>query len=101
MGKTMTLNLRVNPDVRRRAEEVLSQLGIPMSTAIDMYLKQISMTGGIPFDVTLPKAPVSVNADLMTAGEIHAKLKEGYSDIEKGNVHDAPDAFRKFRETHE
>lgn len=34
MGKTTTLNLRVNPDVKRRAEEVLSQLGIPMSTGI-------------------------------------------------------------------
>ena len=49
MKKTTTLNLRVNPDVKRRDEEVLSQLGIPMSTAIDIYLKQISMTGGIPF----------------------------------------------------
>ena len=101
MEKTTTLNLRVNPDVKRRAEEVLSQLGIPMSTAIDIYLKQISMTGGIPFAVTLPKAPVSVNADLMTADEISAKLKEGYNDIEKGNVQDAAIAFQRFRKTHE
>lgn len=100
MEKTMTLNLRVNPDVKRRAEEVLSQLGIPMSTAIDIYLKQISMTGGIPFDVMLPKAPISVNADLMTPDEIRAKLKEGYNDIEKGKVQDATAAFKKFRKTH-
>lgn len=97
MKKTTTLNLRVNPDVKKRAEEVLLQLGIPMATAIDIYLKQISMTGGIPFAVTLPKAPVSVNADMMTTEEIHAKLKEGYNDIEKGNVQDASAAFRKFR----
>jgi len=58
------------------------------------------MTGGIPFAVTLLKAPVSVNADLMTTGEIHAKLKEGYNDIEKGNVQDASDAFQRFREKH-
>jgi DNA-damage-inducible protein J len=89
MQKTTTLNLRVNPDVKRRAEEVLSQLGMPMSTAIDIYLKQISLTGGIPFAVTLPKVPVSINADLMAADEIHAKLQEGYDDIEKGNVQDA------------
>ncbi len=97
MGKTTTLNLRVDPDVKKRAEKVLSQLGIPMSTAIDIYLKQISMTGGIPFAVTLPKAPGSINADMMTTEEIHAKLKEGYNDIEKGNVQDASAAFRKFR----
>ncbi len=60
------------------------------------------MTGGIPFAVTLPKAPVSVNADLMTADEIRAKLKEGYNDIEKGNVQDAAAAFRDFgRHTNE
>ena len=52
MEKTTTLNLRVNPTVKQRAEEVLSQLGMPMSTAIDIYLKQISLSGGIPFAVT-------------------------------------------------
>jgi len=98
--KTTTLNLRVNPDVKKRAEEVLLQLGIPMATAIDIYLKQISITGGIPFAIKLPKAPVSVNADMMTMDEIHAKLKEGYNDIEKGNVQDASVAFKRFRETH-
>lgn len=61
MEKTATLNLRVNPVVKQRAESVLSKLGIPMSTAIDMYLNQIALTGGIPFAVTLPKAPASVN----------------------------------------
>lgn len=101
MEKTTTLNLRVNPDVKRRAEEVLSQHGIPMSTAIDIYLKQISLTGGIPFPVTLPKAPASVNADLMSTDEIRTKLQEGYNDMEKGNVQEAAIAFKKFRETHE
>ena len=40
MEKTATLNLRVNPKVKARAEEVLSRLGIPMSTAVDMYLNR-------------------------------------------------------------
>ena len=53
MEKTATLNLRVNPDVKDRAEAVLSKLGIPMSTAITIYLNQISLTGGIPFAITL------------------------------------------------
>lgn len=48
MEKTMTLNLRVNPTVKQQAEDVLKQLGIPMATAIDMYLRQITLTGGTP-----------------------------------------------------
>ena len=35
MGKTATLNIRVNTDVKENAESVLAQLGIPMATAID------------------------------------------------------------------
>ena len=100
MEKTATLNLRVNPAVKRRAEEVLSRLGIPMSTAIDMYLNQISLTGGIPFAVTLPKVPNSINMDLMTTDELHAKLQRGYEDIEARSLQNAASAFAKFRENH-
>jgi len=100
MEKTATLNLRVNPTVKQRAEDVLARLGIPMSTAIDMYLNQISLTGGIPFAVTLPKAPSILNADLMTTEEIHGKLQEGYDDMQADRVQDAVSAFTKFRENH-
>lgn len=100
MEKTTTLNLRVNPSVKQRAEEILRKLGIPMSTAVDMYLNQISLTGGIPFAVTLPKAPESINADLMTNDVLNEKLQKGYDDIEAGNVQDAREAFSKFRENH-
>ncbi|MDE7427803.1 MAG: type II toxin-antitoxin system RelB/DinJ family antitoxin [Lachnospiraceae bacterium] len=100
MEKTATLNLRVNPTVKQRAEDVLSRLGIPMSTAIDMYLNQISLTGGIPFAVALPKAPQSINTDMMSVEEIHAELQEGYDDIKAGRVQDAASAFTRFRESH-
>lgn len=88
MEKTATLNLRINPNVKKRAEEVLERLGIPMSTAIDMYLNQIYLTGGIPFTVALPNALSVLNADLMTSEEIHTKLREGYDDVQAGRVQD-------------
>ena len=97
MEKTTTLNLRVNPIVKKQAEEVLTQLGMPISTAINIYLKQISITGGIPFAVTLPKAPDRINADLMSDEEIHTKLKKGYDDIKKGKTQDAKEALGKHR----
>lgn len=94
MEKSVTLNLRVNPSVKRQAEDVLKQLGIPMATAIDMYLRQISLTGGIPFAVSLPKAPASVNADAMSAERLRAELQSGYADMKAGNVQDAADVFQ-------
>ena len=55
---------------------------MPMSTVINIYLDQISLTGSIPFAVTLPEAPDIVNADFMTSEEIHNKLQKGYDDID-------------------
>lgn len=99
MEKSATLNLRVNPIVKERAETVLSTLGIPMSTAIDIYLNQIYLTGGIPFAVTLPKAPDSVNADMMTNKQIEEKLMRGIDEADSGKTHDAKSAFEEFRKS--
>jgi addiction module RelB/DinJ family antitoxin len=98
LEKTATLNLRVNPDVKKNAETILAQLGVPMATAVDMFLKQVALTGGIPFAITLPKVPASINADLMSLSEIREKLRDGFADIESGNVTPAREAFRKFVE---
>lgn len=100
MEKTATLNLRVNPTVKQQAEDVLKQLGIPMATAVDMFLRQVSLTGGIPFSVSLPKAPASVNADQMSAAEIRSALQAGVDDMENGSTQDASTAFARFRESH-
>lgn len=100
MEKTATLNLRVSPEVKQDAEEVLKRLGVPMSTAVDMFLRQISLTGGIPFDITLPKAPAAINADVMTAERLRAELMVGLEDMQNGNVQDAAAAFARFRAEH-
>ena len=71
-----------------------------MATAIDMFLKQVTLTGGIPFAVALPKAPDSINADMMSSTQIREKLEEGLSDIKNGKVRSARAVFDEFREVH-
>lgn len=100
MEKTATLNIRINPELKNSAEIILSQLGVPMATAIDMFLKQVTLTGGIPFAVTLPKAPDSVNMDMMSSSQIRNKLNEGLSDIDNGRIQPAREVFARFKEGH-
>lgn len=100
MEKTTTMNLRVNPAVKQQAEDVLKQLGVPMATAVDMFLRQIALTGSIPFAIALPKAPDCVNADKMTAEQLHSAIQAGLDDVEAGNVQDAVAAFAQFRKQH-
>ncbi len=100
MEKSATLNLRVNPTLKQNAESVLSCLGIPMSTAVDMFLNQIVLVGGIPFSVTLPKAPESIDATKMNAAQFHTKIQKGYESYKTGKTQNAFVAFEKFRESH-
>ncbi len=100
MEKTATLNLRVNPTLKQDAESVLGRLGIPMSTAVDMFLNQIVLVGGIPFAVTLPDAPEGVDATRMSNEQIHAKIQRGYEAYKAGHTQNAAEAFKKFRESH-
>ena len=100
MEKTATLNLRVNPALKRDAESILGRLGIPMSTAVDMFLNQVVLVGGIPFPVTLPQAPDSIDMTRMSEDQIHAKLQQGYDAYKEGCTQNAAEAFAKFRESH-
>ena len=97
MEKTATLNLRISPEDKKSAEVVLTKLGIPMATAVAMFLKQVALTGSIPFAIALPKAPSSVNTDMMSASQIRDELNEGLSDIDKGRVRPAREVFEQYR----
>ena len=63
MSKTANVFTRVDPIVKEQAETVLNQLGISMSTAMGMFLQQLVLQRGIPFDVKLPQTtPVALQA---------------------------------------
>ena len=100
MEKSATLNLRVNPTLKQEAEIVLRRLGVPMSTAVDIFLNQIVLTGGIPFAVTLPGAPENIDTTKMSTSEIHDKIQRGYESYKAGRTQDAAEAFVFFRESH-
>ena len=98
MQKSATLNLRVDPEVKRSAESVLSQLGLSMSTAVDMFLRQVSLTGGIPFRVALPEAPRTIDVDSMADRQLLEALPRGLQEAKEGRGTEASAAFSRMRE---
>ena len=55
MARTSNVFARVEPEIKEQAEQVLDQLGIPMSNAVSMFLRQIVLQRGIPFEMKLPE----------------------------------------------
>ena len=55
MANTTNLNIRIDEDLKRKAEAVCSELGLNMSTAINIFLRYSVRYGGIPFDLRIEK----------------------------------------------
>ena len=54
LARTANVFARVEPEIKEQAEDVLNQLGIPMSNAVGMFLRQVVIQRGIPFEVNYP-----------------------------------------------
>ncbi len=54
MAKTATIQTRVDPKIKKSAQSILKTLNISMSEAISMYLSQITLHKGIPFEIKIP-----------------------------------------------
>ena len=51
-NKTSAINIQVDSNVKKEATDVLTELGLSMSSAINLFLKQVIKRNGIPFEIT-------------------------------------------------
>ena len=85
MSKSSSVFSRVEPELKEQAEEVLSQLGIPMANAINLYLRQIVLRRGIPFDIKLPHS-TPLNLYALSPERLDAEIQKGFDDSDAGRV---------------
>ena len=98
MPKDQTLHIRVNGDVKQSAEQTLNALGMSVSEAVNLLLHQITLVGGLPFDVKIPLAPERVTFRSME--ELYEMLEVGREQVEAGKVIDSDDLMAKIRSKH-
>lgn len=94
--RTASVYTRVDPETKEQAELVLAELGIPMSNAIGMFLKQVVIQRGIPFEMKLPASKPVVIGDL-TKEQFDAEMQLGIDDINAGRVVSADDVEAEMR----
>ena len=86
MAKTATFNLRIDPVVKRNAENVLSQYGITATDAVSMLLHKVIMDGGLPFDLRQTRynaeTEKAMKAGKQLAEDMAAGKVRGYDNIE-------------------
>jgi len=50
---TTNLNVRIDADLKKQSEDIFNELGLTMSTALTVFLRQTVRSKGIPFDMRL------------------------------------------------
>ena len=96
MARTANIYTRVDPIVKEQAEQILEQLGIPMSSAIGMFLRQVVMQNGIPFDMKLPfRRPLEYGK--LTKEEFDAEIRKGIDDAESGKLYSADEVEAQMK----
>lgn len=55
MAKTSSIHIRVEPKIKEEVEAILKTLGMTPADAINIYLRQIILNSGIPFEIKIPQ----------------------------------------------
>lgn len=92
MAKSSNLYVRIEPDVKEQAEKVFDGLGLSMSNAVGLFLKQVVINQAIPFELKL--APVKIKSvDTLTEAEFNSEIEKGYTDSLAGKGRPVKEVF--------
>ena len=77
------LNIRTDKEIKAQAERIFDELGMNMSTAVNIFLRQAIRMNGMPFDVRLP-VPNATTAAAIEEGRaiVHDSSVKAYSSID-------------------
>ena len=80
--KTVSVNARIDPDLKQDAEAILDKLGLTSSNIIAMLYNQIVLHRGIPFEIKLPE----LSAHILSEDQFNEELEKGLADVDNGNT---------------
>jgi len=94
-AKTANVTARVEPDIKAQAEAVMAKLGIPVSTAINIFYREIILWNGLPFRPSLPVNDLKAR-DEMTKEEFDQRMAVGLEQAKQGMSSPADKVFNKL-----
>ena len=81
--KYTTISIELDPELIQQAEELFAQLGMDLSTAINLFLEKCVEIGGIPFMITTEIPNEETIAAMEEARRLTAENSKSYNSIEE------------------
>ena len=94
-AKTANVTARIQPDIKKQAEEILERLGIPVSVFIDMAYRQVIMRDGVPFSLNIPDKLIT--RDIITATEFDTMMQTGLEQAKSDDSISVDEAFNQLK----
>ena len=84
MSATTNVCIRLDSEIKRQSEKLYNSLGMSLSTAINVFLRQSLRMGGLPFEVRIDQ-PNKETIEAMLEAERIAKdpSVKGYTDLDE------------------
>ncbi len=79
---TKNLNVRVDEELKKRADSVFADLGMSMSTAVNMFLKSAVRCNGFPCDLRLDAPPNAKTLKAMKDTEEGVGMSGPFSSVD-------------------
>ncbi len=76
--KTATFQMRINPDIKQRAEQVFANCGMTLTDAINVFIQQSVNADGLPFIVTQNSAEALRNQAI---AQLMKEIKAGRDSV--------------------
>ncbi|OCN03320.1 damage-inducible protein J [Clostridium sp. W14A] len=71
------INIRMDENLKKQAEDLFSELGLNMSTAVNIFVRQSLRQGGIPFEITTKADDFYNPANLNRLNHSIAQMEQG------------------------
>ncbi len=96
-SKSANVIARVEPDVKEKAEAILSSIGLSASSSINMFYRQVIVCNGLPFrPVAQMKRPEVLSE--MTEEAFNKKMLRGLDQAKSGEGDSSEDFFESLRQ---
>ena len=84
MSATATITFRTDPELKADVEEILEDIGMNLSTAFNIFVRQSLRDGGIPFEIKMDQPNKETMAAMLEAERIAKDPNvKHYSDVEE------------------
>ncbi|MDD4568629.1 MAG: type II toxin-antitoxin system RelB/DinJ family antitoxin [Tepidanaerobacteraceae bacterium] len=70
MAKTTNLSIRIDKELKEQAEQLFSELGMNMTTAFNIFVRQAVRQGKIPFEISLNTPNIETIAAIEEANKL-------------------------------